>query len=481
MSLVTIAWKSIRQRMLASSMTALSVALGVMLMVSVLVIHGIMNRVFSQRSIGYHLIVGPKGSDLQLVLNTVYRIWQPIENLPYLYYLELKKDPRVEYAVPFCLGDVTEQGFFPIVGTDPVYFELEYAPGQKFRMKRANYEQTDFKTFDAIIGSHVARENKWDLGSKLKLVHGGAESDHKHDEEFTVVGVLAPTGTANDKTVFINLDGFYAISGHEKPAEEALDSLKKCFPQDPAIQNLTLEDVAGEHAHEHEAEHGEGESGRHHHGPVTDYMKEVTAILVRTKGSFASINLRSEINTGFQAQAVNPILAMSRLMNTFVGGIQKVLLFLTAMIVVVSGVGIFVSIYNSMADRRRDIAVMRALGARRVTVFAIILTESVLLCFGGGILGVLLGHGMVLAAGPLIEAQSGLLVDPLTFVSIGESIPGDLIGWLSPLIGARAFDFIRSIPAESILIPVLIVLASLVGFVPGLTAYRTDVAKTLNA
>ena len=137
MNLVTIAWKSIRQRMVASSMTALSVALGVMLMVSVLVIHGIMTRVFSQRSIGYHLIVGPKGSDLQLVLNTVYRIWQPIENLPYLYYLELKKDPRVEYAVPFCLGDVTEKGFFPIVGTDPIYFELEYAPGKKFRMKRA--------------------------------------------------------------------------------------------------------------------------------------------------------------------------------------------------------------------------------------------------------------------------------------------------------------------------------------------------------
>jgi putative ABC transport system permease protein len=88
MNLVTIAFKSIKQRALASSLTAFSVALGVMLMVSVLVIHGIVERMFSQRAIGYDLIVGPKGSDLQLVLNTVYRISQPIENLPYLYYQE---------------------------------------------------------------------------------------------------------------------------------------------------------------------------------------------------------------------------------------------------------------------------------------------------------------------------------------------------------------------------------------------------------
>ena len=302
----------------------------------------------------------------------------------------------------------------------------------------------------------MARENNWDLGSKLKLVHGGAQSDHKHDEEFTVVGVLAPTGTPNDKTVFINLDGFYAISGHEKPPEEALKSLKDCFPHDPAIQKLTVEDVAGGHLHEEEAEHEHAEGGatphHHHHGPITDYMKEITAILVRTKGSVASVTLRSDINTGLQAQAVNPILAMSRLMTTFVGGIQKVLLFLTAMIVVVSGIGIFVSIYNSMADRKRDIAVMRTLGASRVTVFTIILTESILLCFGGGVAGILLGHGLVFAAAPLIEAQSGLLISPLAFE-----------------------------PIELVLLPVLIVLASLVGFVPGLTAYRTDVAKTLNA
>ncbi len=133
MNLFSIAWKSIRQRFLSSSLTAFSVALGVMLMVAVLVIYGIMDRMFSQQSIAYDLIVGPKGSDMQLVLNTVYRVSAPLQNLPYLYYEELKKDPRVELAVPFCLGDTTEKGGFPIVGTTEEYFEHPYTPGEKFQ------------------------------------------------------------------------------------------------------------------------------------------------------------------------------------------------------------------------------------------------------------------------------------------------------------------------------------------------------------
>ena len=124
MNLVTIAWKSIRQRALASSLTALSVALGVMLMVSVLVIYGIVDRIFSQNSVGYHLIVGPKGSDLQLVLSAIYRVSPPIENLPYLYYQQIKDDPRIEDAVPLAFGDVTEEGSFPILGTVSRYFKI---------------------------------------------------------------------------------------------------------------------------------------------------------------------------------------------------------------------------------------------------------------------------------------------------------------------------------------------------------------------
>jgi len=445
MNLVMIAYKSIRQRMLASSLTALSVALGVMLMVSVLVIHGIVERMFLQRSIGYDLIVGPKGSDLQLVLNTVYRISQPIENLPYLYYLQLKDDPRVEAAVPVALGDVTQQGNFPLVGTSELYFENEYAPGQKFLI-RGNPFQT---SFDAIIGAEVARVNNWDIGSQFTLVHGGAESDHVHDEKFTVQAVLAPTGTPNDKTVFIHLSGFFAIAGHDKPLDEAVRRWRD-FNGLPVDEAALAADVAEWRKKCNLPEEEEpGHEGHHHHG-LCDIQKEVTAVLLIMKSGPIVPLFASELKKGYKAQAVNPIIPMARLMRDVVGNVRTILIVLTALIIVVSGVSIFVSIYNSMADRRKEIAVMRALGAQRTTVFSIILAESILLCFGGGLLGVLLGHGLVFAASPIVQQKTGLLINPYAFESV-----------------------------ELIILPALIVLASLVGIVPGMTAYRTDVARSL--
>ena len=113
------------------------------------------------------------------------------------------------------------------------------------------------------------------------------------------------------------------------------------------------------------------------------------------KSQVAAPLFAGRLKSRYQAQAVNPISEMRSLMEGIVGNVQIMLLVLTSLIIVVSGVGIFVSIYNSMADRKREIAVMRALGAQRTTVFSIILTESVLLCLGGGVLGLLLGHGLV--------------------------------------------------------------------------------------
>lgn len=448
MNLVAIAFKSIKQRALASSLTALSVALGVMLMVAVLVIFGIVENIFTQRSIAYHLIVGPKGSDLQLVLNTVYRVSQPIENLPYLFYEQLKKDPRVSMAIPMTMGDFTEQGAFPLVGTVSEYFEHEYTPGKTFRI-RGNPFQT---SFDAIIGSEVARVNKWDIGSQFTLVHGGAESDHVHDEKFTVQAVLEATGTPNDKTVFVHLSGFYAISGHDKPFVEAVRRWRDFngLPNDEASVAADVKEWRKKCGLPEEDEPEEGHEGHHHHHAICDIQKEVTAVLLEMKNEQTAFLFAGELKKGYKAQAVNPIFPMRRLMQYVVGNIRTALVVLTGLIIVVSGVSIFVSIYNSMADRRKEIAIMRALGAQRTTVFSIILAESILLCFGGGLLGLVLGHGLVFLASPFVQNQTGLLISPYAFE-----------------------------PVELILLPILIALASLVGVVPGLTAYRTDVARTL--
>lgn len=450
MNTLTIAWKSIRQRRLASLLTALSVALGVTLMVSVLVINSVIDRMFNQTASGYDLIVGAQGSPLQLVLSTVFRVGAPIENLPYRYYTELKKDPRIEEAIPFAIGDVTQKGGFPIVGTIPRYFALEYVPGRHFRINKDGKFLPG--TWDAVIGSVVAKQNNWKMGDEFQLIHGSAEAGHVHDEKFKIVGILAPTGTPNDRTVFVNLRGFYQVSGHEKPLDEALKREAAFFGEkldEEKLKALMKENAAHDH-HDHS---GHDHSGHDHEVP--DAQKEVTAILVQMKGDrlrgFTTIKFQSDLKEANQAQAVNPIQQISWLMQNIVGNVRTMLIVLTALIIAVSGVSIFVSIYNSMSDRKREIAIMRALGAGRTAVFTIILSESVLLCLGGGILGIILGHGLVFVAAPIIEARSGLLINPFAFSSL-----------------------------ELILLPVLVVLASLVGFIPAMTAYRTDVASTLS-
>ncbi|MDG2358214.1 MAG: ABC transporter permease [Planctomycetaceae bacterium] len=453
MNLLVIAFKSLKQRALSSALTALSVALGIMLVVSVLVVNGVVENTFNQKSVGVSLLVGPRGSDLGNVLSAVYRIGKPAENLPWRVLTEDLsnaamridgvKSPEdvIEWAIPMTMGDVTEKGAFPVVGTTPKYFKMQYAFEKNFTKKG----KLPVNPFDAVVGSQVARQNGWDVGSQFTLIHGGADTGHVHDEKFTVTALLGPTGTANDQTVFVNIEGFFLISGHEKPPEEAIQRLKDFGFEVTEEQAAVIREASVGHD-----DHGHDDHGHAPHS-IPDDLKEVSFILVRTKKPMASIMLSSEINEGMRAQAVNPIQVISKLMNLFVGNTQKILLCLTGLIVVVAGIGIFVSIYNSMSDRKREIAIMRALGASRVTVFSIILSESLLLCLGGGILGLLMGHGLVVVAAPFIESQAGIMVNP----------------W--------SFDVM-----ELVLFPILIGMATLVGFLPGLTAYRTDVADSLN-
>ena len=157
-----------------------------------------------------------------------------------------------------------------------------------------------------------------------------------------------------------------------------------------------------------------------------------------------------QINRGVNAQAVLPGVEIDHLFRDVVGNIQLVLLLFAIMIVVVAGIGIMVSIYNSMSDRRHEISIMRALGASRATIMAVVLLESILLSLGGGALGLLLGHGVVELLSPIIVEQIGIPVNLLQFQA-----------------------------TELILIPALVVLASVVGYLPAVAAYRTDVARWL--
>jgi putative ABC transport system permease protein len=446
------------QRGLASALTALSMALGVAVMIAVIVVYGVAVRQFEQNAQGYHLIVGGKGGSLQLVLSTVYHIGQPLYPIPYTYYQKFL--PGGEFAevtlaaIPECLGDSYQSpdgSVFRVVATTPDLFEkINYGTNPDGSLKSYEFQSggRNFKSgafFEGVIGSVVAARSGLKVGDKFQPSHGLSGGSDLH-HAVTIVGVLKPTATADDRALFMNIEGFYLLPGHalSKDGEKT---------EGEGERTKTKEEDEAEEKREHEEEQElerQLEAGTAKPLPVE--RREVTSILVLCNNPVGPQYLDFKINKGKGriAQAVAPAREVGMLMNSIVGPLRIVLLVLTVLVVIVAGISILVSIYNSMNERSHDIAVMRALGASRTAVMMIVLVESILLSVGGGLIGILLGHGLIGIASPYVVERTGVA------------------------LGMFEFDW-----QELVLIPALVVLASLVGFLPALAAYRTDVAKAL--
>ncbi len=518
MTLWKIALRSVQYRRLASGLTALSIGLGVALVVGVMVIHAVVSHTFRRSGEGYDLIVGPKGSRLELVLNTVYHIGKPIGTIPYEYYKEFESGRfagDVELAVPCCMGDNFKG--FRVIGTTPDMFDelpfqsrqgdvdLSELESEEEREEARRRQQDRFASskslfaegdnfgwgdyYSGVVGATVARRTGLKVGDKFRPGHGVDTDQGEEHDDFTVVGVLKPTGTANDRALFVNIEGFWLIHEHGH-YDETLDVLpgEDASAQDPVSERREethahtehAENDGHDHAHEDdhdnaqgddqdhreeggkaEADHDHGAGDGHDHGNEGEVGhdhdhadgRRVTAILVRTnEKQFARASaLPKIINQEGDAQAAMPAEEVTRLLEGIVGNIQAVLMVFAVMIVVVAGIGMMVSIYNSMSERRHEIAVMRALGARRTTVMSIILLESILLSLGGGIVGLVLGHSLIGLLAPQIMEHTGVVVHALQFQA-----------------------------AELILIPGLVFMASIVGYLPAVIAYRTEVADSLS-
>lgn len=457
MSFWRIAWRNIEQRALASSLTGLSMALGVALLVLVLVIHEVVVGQLSNDAQGYNFIIGPgQGSQYEVVLTTVFHLGKPLYPFRYSQYKKFVGDGPyaafAEVAVPMCLGDsyvAPDEQLFRVVATTPDMFDkLSYGADDEGNEKRYQFTAgRNFKTeefFTAVLGSVVANRSGLKVGDRFRPTHGIGTKGDKHDE-FEVVGILAPTGTANDRAVFINMEGFYLLEGHSSPAD-AQGSGAAALPAEAGSADAT--DVRG-------ASHDEHDDLEHsHRTPLPESLRKVTSVLIRCPESnmMAPMAIEDAINRRGDGtlQAVAPVNVVERLQSSFLEPMRLILLVLTVLIVVVAGISILVSIYNSMSERSHDIAVMRALGASRSAVMAIILIESILLSLLGGLAGLAIGHGVLAAASPVVEFYTGI------------SVPAWHFTW-----------------QELLLVPGLVAFAALVGFLPALTAYRTDVARTL--
>ncbi len=453
-----IAWKNMRQRGVASSLTVLSMALGVAVMVGVMVIHSVTVKQFQGDAQGYHLIVGGKGGDLQLVLSTVYHLGELRYLLPYDFYREFtdgKYADLVEVAVPYCLGDSFDprpgpdgpsDQLFRVVATTPDLFDkIEFGATDDGTPRKYTFrEGENFRAdhaYEAVLGSVVAARSGVKVGETINPTHGLSGRDEKHDA-FVVTGILDTTGTANDRAVFVNLEGFYLGDGHAL-SKQTTDARVVSGPTGPS----QAEQVAGQLVPAKLYDRDGNEIT-----PLPEVQREVSAVLVLCKNPMVPTLLTTQINKDQNriAQAVAPARVVTQLLEGIVGPLQIVLLVLTIMIVIVASISILVSIYNSMSERAHDIAVMRALGASRLSVMVIVLGESILLSLAGGVLGILLGHGLLALAAPYVEAQAGV----------------QLAFW--------EFD-----PWEVAVIPALVLLAALAGLLPAISAYRTDVARSL--
>jgi putative ABC transport system permease protein len=416
MNLFTIVRKNLRQRALSSTLTALSIALGVAVTVAILALKEQGRAGFSQGASGYDLIVGAKGSKLQLVLNTIYHVDDSTGTVPWSLYEKLRTDRRVKLAVPMAVGDYFQN--HRLVGTsDRLFLDFEVVPGQKFELASGRFFTYDEEAtrhimtappdhphdheegvFEAVVGARAAADTGLALNASFVAQHGSEQGD-KHEESWKVVGILKPSGTPADRAIFINLDSFFHIKGHTAAAE-----------------------VRG----------------------------KISTIVLKTRGRRAAEDITFDLSNGTEAMGVAPADVIAQLFD-MIGKVDILLLAVAILVVIVAGVSILVSIYNSMADRKRSIAIMRALGARRSTLFAIIVLESTTLCAVGGLVGALVGHVATAVAANLLHASAGVLVSAWR-PSAGE-----------PLVYAG-----------------LLLLGALVGLIPAWKAYRTDIAEGLN-
>lgn len=391
--------RSLRQHAVSSVITALSVALAGGLLLTVWGTRDQARRAFAGATTGFDAVLGVRGAKLQLVLNAVFHLEASPGNLKWEDYQEIRDHPAVELAVPLALGD--NYHGYRIAGTTLDYFQrAEPAPGQKFALEPGG-RWFDPLRREAVVGSFAARRLGLRVGDKFHPYHGLAfDAEHQHEEDYLVVGVLKPSNTPADRVIWIPLAGVQHMSGH-----------------DPAA--------------------------------ATD----LSAVLVKLKGGspLAGFQLDQYYNRqGTRLTWAWPIGRVVAELFDKLAWLDRVLAAVAGLVAVVAGAAIMASLYNAMHARRRDLAILRALGAHRRTVFAATWAEA--LCISGvGVLGAFPVYACCMAGvAALVRVSTGVVLE------VWSWHPAML--WMP--LG-------------------MLVLGGLAGLAPALRAYRTEVSRHL--
>jgi putative ABC transport system permease protein len=415
--ILALAIKSLRNRRLTAALTVLSIAVAVALLLGVEHIRQASRESFASSVSGTDLIVGARTSPVNLLLSSVFRIGNATNNISWEAYRRIAGQPEVAWTIPLSLGD-SHRGF-RVLGTTQEYFDhyrfarnrqLELAQGERFA-----------DAHDAVLGADVAEALGYQLGQQIVIAHGAGDvafalhSDHP----FRVVGILARTGTPVDRAIHVSLEGMDAVHSDHSAGDDPLAA---------AMRAAGARD--GQHSHGSDYDHEE----RAEHTTGTP-KRAITAFLVGLKSRNTALFMQRQVNES-RDEPLTAILPGATLLEVWeILAAGERTLFAVSLLVVIMGLaGMLIALLTSLSERRREMAVLRAVGARPWHVFALILGEAAFLTFLGialGIAALYLGLGV---GGSWLEQRFGLFI-ALSWPSISELGFIVLVGASGILIG----------------------------------------------
>lgn len=403
--ILRLALGSLLARALTVAMTVLAIALSVMLFLGVEKVRTGAKASFADTISGTDLIVGARTGSVQLLLYSVFRIGNATNNMTWESYQDIAARDAVDWIVPISLGDSHRQ--FRVMGTTSEFFQrYKYRSGQSLAV--SDGEVMD-DLFDATIGADVAETLGYNVGDPIVVAHGLASFSEHEDQPFRISGILEKTGTPVDRTVIVSLEAIEAIhvdwrSGAQIPGQST--------PAD-AIRQMELQPAA------------------------------ITAALVGVKGRLQVFGLQRSINDYVEEPllAILPGVALQELWQ-IVGIAETALIAVSGMVIVTALIGMMATIFSSLNERRREMAIFRAMGARPRVIFAMLVLEAAVMAAIGALLGLILLYLGLYVAQPLIDSAFGLWIpiDPPTLREFWVLIAVILAGAIVSMVPAiRAY------------------------------------------
>ncbi len=406
----------LKDRWLVTAFNIALIALGVASLAVLLLVSTQLEKRFERDSQGIDLVVGAKGSPLQLILSSVYHVDIPTGNIASDSLDLLRRDPFVARAIPLALGDNFRGA--RIVGTEPEFLAIHGATLS---------EGSIFTTVGtAVVGATAARETGLTIGQSFAGTHGLGGDGHAHDRvPFRVTGILKPTGTVTDRLILTSIDSVWAMHGIASP---------------DAAAGATTE---GDQDHAGHA-HGEEVLDRRD-APSPD----ITAVLVTYRNAMAAVRLPSAINRQTALQAASPAAETARLLSLFGAALDGARLF-SWLVALTGALSVFVVLLSAASAREGDMALLRVMGATRGQVSGTVLLEGLVIAAVGALLGLAAAHGLLAVGASLFP----------TLAAVG--------------VGPRLFH-----PGELAIAAAVLGLGVVAALIPAARVYRTDLAETL--